>query len=133
MSSQREAGGSGLRQEVFRYFSAQAAASALDGYVQRAQRCPRPPVPGAGAVPDLAGHSLELSVVQRTGATVLVRGRYCAPECTDIATRYWLLAQDRDGLIVASYGTGEDGDPARPARALLRATAEALRAATSGR
>ena len=125
MTSQREAGGSALRQEVFRYRTARAAAAALRQYVQDVQRCPRGSVTGPPQ-----GDAVQLSVVEDVpGRSALVRSRYCNPSCNDLFVEYYLLVRAADGLSALEYEVGEDGDPADGARALLRAAERRLRTA----
>jgi hypothetical protein len=108
-------------QQVFRYEGEQDAAEALSTYQQRVEDCPRSPVEGVD-------DEVESSVV--TGASgpdrLLVRQRYCNPECTDLFTTYALVARTGAGLTVARYALSEDGDPAEGAAALLDAVATAL-------
>lgn len=127
MSSEREVGGSFLRQEVFRYADAGAATRAVAEYADRVERCPSTPVEGGPG-----DHTNEGTVVERADDRLLVRLRSCAPECSDLFTGYFLVARAEDGLTVAYYEVGEDGDPAEPAAALLDAAAEALAVAVRG-
>lgn len=130
IGSQREAGGSRLAQEVFRYSSPQAAADALAGYADAVERCPERQSPQA---PE--GYTDRYSVVEQTGSDgvqrLLVRRQPCAPQgqCTAHFRSYLVAAQAGDGVTVADYGIGEDGDPEDDARALLVAAAEQLTAA----
>ena len=91
------------------------------------ERCPTGPT-------DVADHTIERTLVPDASdeARLLVRERYCGPECSDIATTYALVVRAADGLSVLSYGIGEDGDPEDGARPLLDAAAEALQSAVSG-
>lgn len=127
MTSEREPGGSGLGQEVFRYAGEQDAAAALSSYLDRVERCPRAPVEQDDA-------ELERTVVRDASGEdrLLVRERYCNPACTDLYTTYVLVVRAADGLSVLRYSIGEDGDPEQGARALLDAAAEALRSAVRG-
>ena len=130
IGSQREAGGSRLAQEVFRYSSPQAAAGALAGYADAVERCPERQSPQA---PE--GYIDRYSVVEQTSSDgvqqLLVRRQPCAPQgqCTAHFRTYLVAAQAGDGVTVADYGIGEDGDPDDDARALLVAAAEQLTAA----
>jgi hypothetical protein len=130
IGSQREAGGSRLAQEVFRYASLQAAADALAGYADAVERCPERQSPQA---PE--GYTDRYSVVEQTDADgvqrLLVRRQPCAPQgqCTAHFRTYLFAAQAGDGVTVADYGIGEDGDREDDARALLVAAAEQLAAA----
>lgn len=130
IGSQREAGGSRLTQEVFRYSSPQAAAGALAGYADAVERCPERQSPQA---PE--GYTDRYSVVELTEADgvqrLLVRRQPCAPQgqCTAHFRTYLVAAKAGDGVTVADYGIGEDGDPQDDARALLVAAAEQLTAA----
>lgn len=130
LGSQREAGGSELVQEVFRYSSPEAAADALGGYVAAVERCPDRASPQS---PE--GYTERHSVVEQTDSggvqQLLVRRLPCLPEgqCPAHFSSYLLAAQAGDGLTVAAYAIGEDGDPEADARALLVAVAEQLAAA----
>ncbi len=120
MGSAREAGGSGLVQEVYAYTDEQAAAAALAQYADRVRACPVKP---AGPdVPDTITSDIAESGPDR----FLVRNRYCNPACTDIFTTYAYVAQAGTGLTVATYAVGEDGDPADDARSLLGPIVDAL-------
>lgn len=130
MGSTREVGGSALAQEVFRYSSTEAAAEALDAYAEAVARCPERPAPQS---PE--GFTDRFSVVQQSEAQgvrrLLVRRQPCTAQdqCTAHFRTYLLAAQTGDGVTVADYGIGEDGDPEEAARALLDAAAERLAAA----
>lgn len=128
-SPEREAGGSHLQQEVFRYEAEQDAAAALSTYLDRVQQCPRQPVEDG----DL-GHEVERTVVPEASGQdrLLVRERACNPGCTDNFTTYALVVHADDGLSVLRYAIGEDGDPGENAPALLDAAADALQAAVRG-
>ncbi len=130
MGSQREAGGSGLAQEVFRYASPRAAADASIGYADAVERCPERQSPQS---PE--GYTDRYSVVEQTDADgvqrLLVRRQPCMPQgqCAAHFRTYLFAAQAGDGVTVGDYGIGEDGDPEDAARALLVAAAEQLAAA----
>lgn len=127
LESEREAGGSNLAQEVFRYETEQDAAAAFAAYLERVQRCPRAPVEGTSDVVE------STVVVDASGEDrVLVREQYCNPACTDLYTTYALVVLAQDGLSVVGYAIGEDGDPADDARALLDVAAQALQTAVNG-
>lgn len=127
LESEREAGGSNLAQEVFRYETEQDAAAAFAAYLERVQRCPGAPVEGTSDV-------VESTVVEDASGEdrVLVREQYCNPACTDLYTTYSLVVRSADGLSVLAYSIGEDGDPIDGVRPLLDAAAEALQAAVTG-
>jgi len=130
IGSQREAGGSSLVQEVFRYSSPQAAADALAGYADAVERCPERQSPQA---PE--GYTDRYSVVEQTDADgvqrLLVRRQPCAlqGQCTAHFRTYLVAAQAGDGVTVADYSIGGDGDPGDDGRALQVADAEQLSAA----
>jgi hypothetical protein len=130
LGSQREAGGSELVQEVFRYSSSEAAADALAAYAAAVERCPDRASPQS---PE--GYTERHSAVEQTEGggvrQLLVRRQPCLPEgrCPAHFSSYLLAAQAGDGLTVAAYAIGEDGDPEADARALLVAVAERLAAA----
>lgn len=127
MSSTREAGGSGLAQEVFRYTSPEAAADALKTYADAVERCPEQQAPQS---PE--GYTNRFSVIEQTDVEgvrrLLVRRQPCTDQdqCTKHFRTYLFAAQTGDGVTVADYGIGEDGDPEDAARALLHAAAEQL-------
>ena len=134
LGSQREVGGSGLAQEVFRYSSPEAASDALDAYAEAVERCPERPAPQS---PE--GHTDRFSVVEQTDddgvRRLLVRRQPCAgpDRCTAHFRTYLFAAQAGDGVTVADYGIGEDGDPEAEARALLDAAAAQLAAVVERR
>jgi hypothetical protein len=127
MSSVRESGGSGLTQRVSRFADATSAAAVLGELVESFGRCP------TQARDD--GGTFRYTVVDDSAAgtdrTALVAVEECVDgACTQVAyVSYVLLAQVSDGVSETYYGVGEDGTPEDWARALLDASAEALRAA----
>lgn len=126
LTAEREIASNELLQEVYRYAGEQDAAAAFATYRQRVEACPRTPLD--------EGDEIESSIVTERSSDdrLLVRQRYCNPECTDLFTRYAMVARSGAGLTVLRYAIGEDGDPAEPAGALLDAAAEALAAAVRG-
>jgi hypothetical protein len=128
MASEREAGGSTLAQEVFRYRTEQDAAAALTEYRERVERCSTTPVE------TMPSDSEELAVLDEASRDdrLLVRNRYCNPACTDLYTTYAMVVQAGDGLSVLTYAVGEDGDPSQYAPRLLDAAVEALQRAVTG-
>lgn len=116
MSSRREAGGSSLVQEVFVHDDDASAQAALEAYLDRVRRCPIAPAPQSP--PD---HTVERSLVEVADDQVLVRERYCGPECTDLYTTWVLLCRAGRLLSVARYGITEDGDPHEATPPLLAA------------
>lgn len=132
LGSTREAGGSDLVQEVFRYTSALEAADAFAGYAEAVERCPATPDPAADGLDvrhDVVAED-EADGVRR----LLVQRRPCVgpDQCPPLYASYYLVAQAGDGLTAASYARGEDGDPADAARAMLEAIADQLDRAVRG-
>lgn len=125
LAAVRETGSSELLQEVVRYEDEQDAAAAMSTWLQRVEDCPRVPLE------EPEGHTLELSVVADASGPdrLLVRQRYCGPECTDLYTTYALVARAGSGVTVLRYALAEDGDPEDDARALLDVAADQLAAA----
>jgi hypothetical protein len=134
MASVREAGGSRLVQEVFRYPSAQDASAAFEEYAAQVERCPSAP-----AVEGPEGYTSRFTAVDRSaeqgGQQLLVQVQPCDDQgaCTAHFRTYLFVAQATDGLTAVAYGIGEDGDPVEDASALLDAAAKALSAAVSSR
>ncbi len=116
----REAGGTGVDQEVYRYPSARLAAAALDGYERAVRRCPREP----GSV---RGTTTLYDVARREADALYVRVG-CAGECVPWPV-YVAVVRVGDGLAVVEAGWGEDGDPGLAfAQRWGRAAAAELRA-----
>jgi hypothetical protein len=125
MSSEREAGGSRLVQQVVRYGGEPEAATAFDALLEDVAACPEAPaVEGPGA--------LRYSVVGLGGVdgarTALVEVQPCgdAGDCTAHFRSYLMVAQHADGLTLAFYGLAEDGDPVEAAKDLLDVVAAQL-------
>lgn len=131
MGSQREAGGSRLVQQVLRYASSDEAADAFDGFADDVAACPEAPAVEGGGVNrfEVAG-----SGTVDGARTLLVQVQPCGDQgdCTAHFRSYLMLAQSGDGLTLAFYGLGEDGDPLAAAAALLDEVAAQLNQATSG-
>ena len=123
LGSRREAGGSSWQQEVYEYRGAAAARAALQAYADAVERCPSGPV--QGRAPD--DHRVERTLLPvRDGERLLVRERYCGPECTDIHTTYAVVVRSAFAVTVARYAVGEDGDPAQAAERLADAASFGL-------
>jgi len=128
MSSTDETGGSGLTQEVFRYSSARAALAAFDDYVDRVRRC--------GAVNGAGREGGPFPIEGRqvvSGERLLVAVSDCpavdgkgVPVEDCMWVTYRMVARSGDGLTVATYGIGADGDPGEVASLLLDALAAEL-------
>lgn len=107
-----------------RYSTSQAAADALEAYADAVEQCPERT--------SADGFVDRFSVMKQTGADgvqwLLVRRQPCTPadQCTAQFRTYLLVAQTGEGLTVADYGIGEDGDPEDHASALLDAAAAQL-------
>ena len=133
MSSQREAGGSSLLQEVYRYATATAAEQALAEYEQQFSRCSDTQDPNADE-----GWTIRSEVVDRQagsgGTRTLVRRVPCSPEgaCTEHFSTYTMLVREVDAVTVVLYTIGEDGDPIEWARPLIAAVQERLREVVAG-
>lgn len=121
----REESGAIVRQEVFRYRSAEAAQQAFAEYADRVQRCPRRPVPD-----DPNGSTTRFDVVDRTeaggGQQLLVRQTACNPACIANFRSYLAVAQQADLLTVLTYGQFVDGDPQSESAAVLKQAARTL-------
>ena len=134
MGSTREAGGSSLVQEVYRYDSAASAERAFAAYEQQYARCASAPNPDAGG----PGWTTRSEVMDRevgpAGRRLLVRRIPCSPEgaCTEHFSTYEIVVQQADGVSVVGYTIGEDGDPIEWARPLVVAVQERLRAVAGG-
>ena len=134
MGSTREAGGSSLLQEIYRYDSASDARKAFEEYEQQYARCasvPDPNVDGEGWTIRSEVRRAELTPL---GASLLVRRIPCDPggACTEHFSTYEMVAQRAEALTVVGYTIGEDGDPAEEAAALLDAVQSRLAQVVSG-
>lgn len=130
--AEREIGGSLLVQQVLRYTDGEAAEEAFDAYLERTVRCPEQSL---GDPEQVLRLSSEISASAGAGRQALVRQVPCSvgtDSCADHFTTYVLVAVVGDGLMLATYEQGEDGDPADEARALLDAAAGRLRAVVTG-
>jgi hypothetical protein len=132
MTSEREAGGSELVQEVFRYSSPAAAGAAWDDYAAQVERCPERP---AETAPEITVRSAAVPApTTEELRRVLVREVPCTDgeACTEHFATYLMVAQTGELVTAAAYGIGEDGDPQDAALALLDALADRLRTVAAG-
>lgn len=144
MSSRREAGGSMLTQEVFRYASDADASAAYEDYAATADRCSESRQPdtqfeGGGeiyqevAAQDQSDESSRLLLrrIPCGGAT----GGSGSPEeagCPRVFASYVMVARSGDVVTAALYAQGADGDPEQQARAIFVAVADQLADAVRG-
>lgn len=128
MGSRREAGGSSLHQEVYRYETAADAAAAFAEYEEQYARCAEVQDPNNDP-----GWTIRSEVRQREGAAdserLLVRAVPCGPAggCIAHFATYTMLLREAEAVTVVTYLISEDGDPAEDAESLLAAVQERLR------
>ena len=128
MGSTREAGGSNLAQEVYRYDSPDSAAEAFAVHEQRYARCAEVPEQSG---PD--GQSVRSEVVARTADRLLVRRIPCmSGGCAAHFSTYEMVVRVGSAVTLVAYAISEDGDPAEEAHALAAAVERRLRDVVSG-
>lgn len=132
MSSTREAGGSSLAQEVYRYDSAETAKAAFAESLAGISRCEEVQDPN-----DEPGNTIRSEHVhaERRGTyeAVLLRRVPCkSGSCVDHWATYLMLVHAAEALTVVGYTIAEDGDPRAEAEALLTAVAEHLAQTVGG-
>lgn len=134
MSSRREAGGSSLHQEIYRYETAEDAALAFGAYEQQYARCASVPNPDADGPGWTTRSEVRRQELTPSGGSLLVRRIPCAPEggCTMHFATYTMVVRHADAVTVVTYMIGEDGDPADEAEALLEAVQRQLARVVSG-
>ncbi len=106
LESRREAGGTGLLQQVARYSSEAAAQDAFTGYGRAVRGCPTKTDEGTTARHEVLDES-------RSGGvrTLLVRFSSTCPEQCVGSYEYYAVQQRGDAVSVLVVGYGEDGDP----------------------
>jgi hypothetical protein len=127
MSSTREAGGSSLTQEVYRYSSSFVAYDAHLHYVDRFRRCSDVPDPNG-----FEGSTIRSELIgpgdAPSGDRLLVRRLPCQEDtCTDHFATYVMVVREADALTVVGYAIAEDGDPLEQAGRIVGAVHEHLR------
>lgn len=128
IETHQEIDGSALTQEVFRYSSAEASLAAFEGYVDRVQRCAAANDAGRESGP----FPMEVRQLRAGDRLLVARGDCPAQDGEGVMpadcmwVSYRMVVRSGDGLTVAGYGTGEDGDPAEGAQELLDAIAAKL-------
>ena len=101
----REAGGTQVDQEVYRYVSAQDAAEAVAGYRRAVEECPSEPETGI-----LGGTRTHEGVATARDGELYVRVLTDCPSCAPYPY-YLAVVQVGDGVAVLSVVVGADGDP----------------------
>jgi hypothetical protein len=127
MSSTREAGGSSLAQEAYRYSSSVVAHDAYLEYVARFQRCSDMPDPNG-----FDGSTIRSELIgpgdPPSGDRLLIRRIPCQEgSCTEHFASYVMVVREADALTVVGYAIAEDGDPLEQAGRLAIAVHEHLR------
>jgi hypothetical protein len=127
----RQETGAVVRQEVFRYRSAEAAQQAFDEYADQVQRCPFLPWPDD---PNGSGTRFEVVDIAQDGggAQLLVRETSCNPACIAHFRSYAGVARQADALTVLTYGQMQDSDPQQESDAILQVAERVLAETVAG-
>lgn len=128
LRSSREAGGSSLAQEVYRYSTPPAGEDAFRLYTERYYRCAEVQDPNGSSDMTIRSQVVELDE-RPDGSRLVVRRVPCtAGSCADQFATYVFVVRSADALSVVAYAISEDGDPRADALELARATEKHLEA-----